>query len=210
MYEVHCNGQVVKCNTHEEAYAAAGKFYAQNFKPEIKTVGVAGGEVSIVAKDRIDAQHKAMTEAGFAGVGMGNSSQAYANGTRMMSSGYDTQAKRKTEFDALKSLKDVATELSQTVKAEQRHDIELSSGELSNQIGLTNGKILLGKHPHHLGTGARCLWQHDNRIGTQRFECWVTVTGHMFLIVTNSDGGWEIFKPVSQSNDIAETLKEVK
>jgi hypothetical protein len=116
---------------------------------------VAAGEVDQVAKVRIDAQQAALRAAGVKGIGYkgegGDGEQFFANGTRMMASGYDTQAARKAEHDAMMDLRDAADALADRVRAEKRRDEVVTAGEVGRSI-VVNGKITaldgyaLGEH----------------------------------------------------------------
>lgn len=63
---------------------------------------------------------------------------------------------------------------------------------------------------HLVNIGGRCLWQKDTSDASKRVECWIGATVNLYVVIFNTDGGWEIFKPVSMSNNIAPTLAAVK
>lgn len=86
--------------------------------------------VDVEAKARIDAQQKALRQAGVLGKGR----ELYAPGTRMADIGYANQEARKVEHDALSSFGDAAQALASRIEAEKREDVEIGSRELGRTI----------------------------------------------------------------------------
>jgi hypothetical protein len=86
---------------------------------------------------RIEAQHATLNARG---IHVDASQQVAASGTRMASSGYETQRARKVEHDAKLPARDAAEQLIARVRDERRHDITVTSGELAKLI-VSNGVI---------------------------------------------------------------------
>ena len=100
--------------------------------------------IDLDAKTRIDAQQAALRAAGLSGIGHaetgGDGEQFFANGTRMITEGYASQAARKIEHEAKTSLRDAADALSATVVAEQRRDVTINARDLADGLHV-NGAI---------------------------------------------------------------------
>lgn len=89
------------------------------------------------AKVRIEAQQKALAEAG---VNVDASKQYFATGTRMVEVGYDVQNSRKRIRDEQMTADCAAHELAMTVEAEKREDMVVTAREVAQYLTV-NGKV---------------------------------------------------------------------
>ncbi len=89
------------------------------------------------AKARIDAQHAALRAAGIV---VDASEQLFANGTRMASDGYATQAARKRDHERSLPLREAAAALCARIIAEGREDHTVTAGELARNLHV-NGRV---------------------------------------------------------------------
>ena len=86
---------------------------------------------------RIEGLHAAL---GAAGVQVNTAEQLYLTGTRMADVGYQTQAVRAREHADKRPVAEVAAELAEIIKAEQRHQITMSGADMARKLAL-NGKL---------------------------------------------------------------------
>lgn len=89
------------------------------------------------AQARIEKQHAALQAAGIA---VDSSEQYFATGTRMADSGYATQTARQREHSEKAPLRDVAAQLTQTIRDEQRRELTMSGREIAKSLAM-NGKL---------------------------------------------------------------------
>jgi len=112
--------------------------------PSPVVVAAPSDAIDASAKARIDAQQAALRAAGVTGLGFrgegGTGDQFYANGTRMMVSGYETHARRKAQHDAARPIEAVASELAEAVRAERRDDVKVTAREVGAALQV-NGRI---------------------------------------------------------------------
>ena len=102
------------------------------------------GDVNAGAAARIDALHDALRKEGVTDVGMGNSHQAFANGTRMMDMVYapsgDVATKAREHAEKL-SLRECHAQLTGMVRAEQRRDVIIPAKDFANALDM-NGALV--------------------------------------------------------------------
>ncbi len=105
------------------------------------------GAVDLEGKARIDAQQKAMVDAGFKGVGFredgGTGDQFFTNGTVMMGSGQTVLASKKREHDQLLPFEQAAEQLSATILAESREDVDMTSSQFAHKLEVRGNKIVM-------------------------------------------------------------------
>jgi hypothetical protein len=110
---------------------------------------VVEGGIDLSAKARIDVQQAVLRAGGLTGIGFkgegGDGEQFFANGTRMMTSGYDTQRGRKSAFDTAPGIREAGAALASLVLDEQREDRKVSAAEFARSIEV-NGKLTAFGH----------------------------------------------------------------
>lgn len=79
-----------------------------------------------------------------AGVVVNAKEQLYATGTRLMAEGYETQAARKLEHDAMRDVRDAASDLVSRVLAEGRRDYTVTAAELAGKVHVNGAVSVFG------------------------------------------------------------------
>lgn len=98
--------------------------------------------VSSAAKTRIEAQHEILKSHG---VEVDTREQLFATGTRMASSGYSEQTRRKAEHDRQAPVREVAASLIAQVRGEKRNDAVITAKTLAENLEV-NGAIKVQGH----------------------------------------------------------------
>jgi len=147
-FEIIAGGEVTRASASDLQTACEALVAKHGKVDSVKPIVVLNGKANSTfspsglvhdadAKARIEAQHKALNDAG---ITVNASEQLYRTGTRMADVGYAMQASRKAEHDAALPLHEVADALVQAVKGEAREDIVMSAREFGAALSV-NGKI---------------------------------------------------------------------
>lgn len=65
-------------------------------------------------------------------------------------------------------------------------------------------------HDHFVKLGAKLAWRiRDDSLGNILVECWLTGTTSYLVRIWEDGSGWDVYKPVSESNKVEDTLAAV-
>jgi hypothetical protein len=91
------------------------------------------------ARERIERTHDKLRAAG---VNVNTAEQLYATGTRMADTGYATQERRKAAFADGMTVADAAERLCDIIRAEKRHELTVTAGDIGSRLAFEKGKGL--------------------------------------------------------------------
>jgi hypothetical protein len=109
------------------------------FEPVYSAFGDGNQVMDNEAKQRIEAQHQALRDAG---VEVNAGQQLYETGTRMAEEGYQAQQQRKAEHDAAQPAEAAVNEGLSAIRSERREDVEVNAAQVARELRVSGNGIV--------------------------------------------------------------------